>query len=737
MVRRSASILRCSGRVGAMACACLLAAVAVAGGTSPSPMLLPAPSGHVQQGSGWLPYHGRVDVQWTGQHGPGLDAAVLRFDHDLRRLAGIDEPTGAAMPLRIECCRSRAELVPATLGRQDESYDLAVAPQGVTIEARNGLGVLHALATLRQLLQARGDAWALPALSLHDAPRFAWRGVMIDSARHFMRLSTLERQIDAMERVKLDVLHLHLSDNQGFRVQSLRYPELTAHEHGRFYTQAQIRALVRYAADRGIRVVPEFDLPGHAAAITRAYPQLAPGDAAGAEVLDVTTPRTSRFVHGLLAEMAALFPDPVFHAGGDEVKGTLWTNDVAIAAYMHAHGLADAAALQGGFMRRVQRQLQRLGKTMIGWEEVTGDKLPDAVIVQAWNSSNAVYEATAKGHPVVVSAGYYLDYLEPATVYYRRDPLDATAAGVSPSTYARVRKIGNPQLSAVFPESHVIRPGLALSSAQKRLVVGAEAPLWSELVTDEMLDARLWPRMAALAERFWSPATVRDEGDLQRRLVVVQAELERLGLEAQANRWRMAARLAPEHPGVVLRLADLTTPVRNFAHMHELLAYVHKRPFKGQAFRSLADIATPSNPVAISFNLAARHFAAGDHATAAVLRARLRAWLDNDVRYQALAAERPALQAAAPVSADIARLAAVGIEAVDLLQSGRKADAAWRQRAQALVARLQGQQQASASLFATIVSPAQPPADLLVAVLPGVRALVDAVPQQPSAKSTR
>ncbi len=712
------------------ACMCLatpIPAIAASGMPPTAAALLPVPSGPVQAGTGWLPYRGRLSAHWTGQHGPDLDAAVRRFAHDLRRLAGSSGPGRQAMPLRIECCRTRAELDPAGLGQQAESYDLVVTSEGATIRARSGLGVLHALATLRQLLQTHAGAWALPALSLHDAPRFGWRGVMIDTARHFMRLSTLERQIDAMAKVKLDVLHLHLSDNEGFRVQSLRYPALTAHEHGRFYTQEQIRALVRYAARRGIRIVPEFDLPGHAAAITRAYPQLAPGNAAGSEVLDVTDPRTRRFVRGLLTEMAALFPDPVFHAGGDEVKGALWTADASISAYMRAHDLADAAALQGRFMRHVQHLLEGLGKTMIGWEEITGDKLPDAVIVQAWNSSNAVYAATAKGHPVVVSAGYYLDYLEPAAVYYRRDPLDATAAGVSPSIYAKVRKIGNPRLSAVFPESHVIRPGLTLSAAQKRRVIGAEAPLWSELVTDEMLDARLWPRMAALAERFWSAAAVRDVDSLQRRLITVQAELERLGLEAHANRWRMAARLAPQHPGVVLHLADLTTPVRHFAHMHKLLAYVHKQPFKGQTFRSLADIATPSNPVALSFNLAARRFAAGDHDAAAPLRARLRGWQDNDARYQALAASHPALRAAAPVSADTARLAAIGIHAMDLLQSDQKASAAWRRQARKLIARLQGQQQASASLFATIVSPTQPPADLLVAVLPGIQALVAAV----------
>src|SRR5699024_1271099 len=254
----------------------------------------------------------------------------------------------------------------------------------------------------------------------------------------------------------------------------------------------------------GIRIVPEFDVPGHAGAITRAYPRYAPQQKGGTRALDPSNPQTYMFLRKLFTEMAGLFPDPAFHVGGDEVKGKAWKADPAIQAYMQAHDLEDVHALQAKFERRVQRIVHDLGKNMIGWEEVTGMRLPKSVIVQAWNSSNAVYAATAAGHPVIVSAGYYLNYIEPASVYYLRDPLDATAAGVSPAIYAKVRKIGNPKLSAVFPKSHVIQPGLTLSAAQKRLVKGGEAALWSELVTDELLDSRLWPRMAALAERFWS-----------------------------------------------------------------------------------------------------------------------------------------------------------------------------------------------------------------------------------------
>lgn len=691
------------------------------------PALMPVPSTRAVPGQGWLSYAGRFDIQWKGGHGPLLDAAAVRFARDARTLSGIGTWPETGIPLVIDCCS--ADLSAATLDRQDEGYTLQVDERAVTVQARSGLGVLRALATLRQLLEAHEGGWAFAATTITDAPRFPWRGVMVDSARHFMSVDTLKRQIDAMEQVKLNVLHLHLSDNEGFRVQSLKYPKLTVGENGQFYTQAQIRELVAYAAARGVRVVPEFDVPGHASAFARAYPELGSADKPASlfgAALDPSKPGTYAFLKGLFAEMAPLFPDPFFHVGGDEVSGEDWAANAQIQAFMQRHQLKDKEALQGHFMHQVHGIVSGLGKRMIGWEEIIHGKVPTSTYIQAWTSSNFAYKATQAGNPVVVSAGYYLDYLEPASVYYLRDPADAAAAGIDPAIHAKVKAINNPALSGPFPESQVIRPGLAYSDAQKALIKGGEAPLWSEMVTDELLDSRLWPRLAALAERFWSPASVRDVEDMNRRLIVLDGQLDRLGLQARGNRARMAERLAPGDAQVVQALADITTPVRNFAHMHKMLAWIRKQPIPVQQFTAPADIATPSNPVALAFNLDAARFSAGERGMGDGLVARMQAWKANDTRLRAIAAGKPALEAALPASAATAALADIGMQAVAQVRSGGAPDATWLAASRETVAGLRKQEQASASLFATMVSPAQPPADLIIAILPGIESLLSA-----------
>ncbi|WP_052631163.1 beta-N-acetylhexosaminidase [Pseudoxanthomonas suwonensis] len=693
--------------------------------------LMPQPASPAIAGQGRLQYEGAFDVRWKGDRGPVLDAAVARFARDMRTLSGIDRWPDTGIPLAIDCCAPGMST--AALHAQDEGYTLTVAAGGIDVRARSELGVLRALATLRQMLQGHDGGWSLPAATIRDRPRFPWRGVMVDTARHFMTLETLKRQIDAMEQVKLNVLHLHLSDNEGFRVESLAFPKLTAGEHGQYYTQAQVRELVAYAAERGVRVVPEFDVPGHAGAIVRAYPQYGSADTPASRfgaVLDPSNPDTYAFLETLFGEMAALFPDPYFHAGGDEVGGEDWASNPRIQAYMAAHGLEDKEALQGHFMTRVHGIVDGLGKAMIGWEEIVHGDIPRSTYIQAWTSSNFVHTATQAGHPVVVSAGYYLDYLEPAEVYYLRDPTDAAAAGIEPAIHAKVKAIDRPALSAVFPESQVIQPGLALSDAQKALVRGAEAPLWSELVTDELLDSRLWPRLAALAERFWSPESVRDVDDMNRRLVLLDGQLDRLGLQARGNRRRMAERLAPGDAEVVAALADITAPVRNFAHMHSMHAYIRKQPIPVQQFTAPADIATPSNPVALAFNLEAARFAAGERGLGATLAARMQGWKANDARYRVVAAGRPALEAALPASAATARLADIGLAAIAHLGADTRPDAAWLADARAHIAELHAQAQASSSLFASIVSPQQPPADLIIAVVTGVERLLDAAEGQ-------
>jgi hexosaminidase len=684
------------------------------------PALMPQPVSATWS-EGELSLDGAFAIDSGGCRDPRAGRAAERFQHDAASLTGMAPAQRPEPKLSIAC---RAD--PAA-----EGYRLKVTAEGVTLDADGPLGVLRGLATLRQLIAVNPPGAALPFVTIDDAPRFVWRGVLIDTARHFMTLETVKRQIDAMERVKLNVLHFHLSDDQGFRIESSRYPRLQASGDGQHYTQAQIRELVAYAADRGVRIVPEFDVPGHTRAIARAYPDLAlaplkPANAFAAQdrALDPTKEETYRFLDGLFAEMGGLFPDAYFHAGGDEVSDAVWLDHPHVQAFMKAKGLGSKAALEGYFHTRVAAILRKHGKTMIGWEEVAATGVvPKDVVVQAWQTSNATVASVAKGHRTIVSAGYYLDLLNPASFHYAFDPLDTSTAGLTPAEAERGRKL-SPIMAAVLTDALVARPLPPLTPDQEKLVLGGEAPLWAEIVTDETIDSRLWPCAAVLAERFWSPRTVRDTDDLYRRLPVVQDQLRIQGLQDEANRVRMAARLAPGQSEPVLTLLDLVGPTRNMAHDHRILAALRGQKIV-QELNGLADAAPVDSLVAHRFEARAKAFAAGDRGQAAALRADLIVWRANDARFQAVARGRPALEQALPISADIAALAQAALAAMDAVEAGKPLAETDRVQAEAVLTRVEAFEAASARPLFSFLGK-QPPADLIIKIAPGVRALVAA-----------
>ncbi|TWB09732.1 glucose/galactose MFS transporter [Gluconacetobacter diazotrophicus] len=703
-----------AGGVAAAALGAVLAVALPAGHARAAPALMPLPASAHYSGQ-TLSLANGLAVQWDHAPTPLLRRAADRLRARLDRLAGRvlpadDHASGAAM-LRV---RYGADPSFLALGEK-EQYRLAVRPDGITLDAAGPAGVLDGFATLAQLAAQGPQGPVLMQADIDDRPRFPWRGIMIDVSRHFMRIETLHRQIDAMEQVKLNVLHLHLGDSQGFRVESRLFPGLQRQgSHGQFYTQAQIRDLVAYAADRGVRIVPEFDTPGHALAILLAYPALAaqpvdpampdPDDAA----LNPTLDATLHFVTQLYGEMGRLFPDRYFHAGGDEVQAEQWTRNPKITAFMKAHGFADTASLQAAFTARVQSVLARQGKIMVGWDEVSAAPIPKSVVVEAWRSSKFIGTATRAGHPVVVSAGYYLDLLNPAEQHYRVDPLDVQASGLT-RAQADIKRVTMGPLVDAFTLDPTLPP---LDAAQQKLVLGGEAPLWSELVTDETLDARLWPRAAAIAERFWSQPEIRDVDGMDRRLTEVASRLEVTGLQARANAYRMQARLAPADPGAVACLMGAVMPVRNYA----LNSFVRR---SGQVrFDELAEIASPDPIAAMRFNALAARFAAGDRGVAEALRAQLGAWAACGDRFATVAQGVGALEQGLPVARDIAALARIGLAAL----SGPLDDA---QRRDA-VARIAADQ-AVVESFAGVVRThgvKPPPAGLLVAILPGIRSLM-------------
>lgn len=686
-----------------------------------APALMPLPVSVLLNGNEVLRIEGPLKAEWQGCGDMAvLGRAAARLGSDVQRQTGlIFDP---AKPIMVRAtCRSAQDGAD-----QGEAYRLIVAEEGVRIEADGPTGVLRAYASLRQLAGLSPAGIAIPHQTITDAPRFAWRGIMLDPARHFISVATLKRQIDAMERLKFNTLHLHLSDDQGFRVESLRYPKLNA--DGEYYRQSEIRDLVAYAADRGIRMVPEFDVPGHSRAIVTAYPEVGTFSKTlflgQPEVaLNPASEKTYRFLERLFGEMAPLFPDPHFHIGGDEVSKTVWADAEDVKALMARENLADSKAVEAFFLRRAAGIVRRLGKTVIGWEEVAGAGLPKDSIVQAWQTSNAMADATAKGHRTIMSAGYYLNLLMPADYHYGIDPAATAAAGLTPEHAKALRGL-SPLLANFVTDALVDFPHAPLSAEQEKLLIGAEAPLWGEIATDELVDHHLWPRAAALAERFWSPASVTDKADMYRRLAVVSAQLTVSGLDDKANRQRIAARIAPDDNGAVADLLAITGPVRNMAHDHRIKAMLAGQRIV-QPLNALADTAPVDSLVARRFADEAKRYVAGERALGAPLRAQLGDWRTNETRFGAIATGNPLLEPARPTAALIAAAAATGIESLDALERGSRLSAAKVQEASGLLARLEKEEAASWRPFDSFLRP-QPAADLIVKIGPGIRTLVEA-----------
>ena len=424
----------------------------------------------------------------------------------------------------------------------DESYQLQTTQGAARLSAPTSWGALRGLASLQQLLSGQPS---LPDLLIEDAPRFAWRGLLLDVARHFIPLSQLQDVLEGMFILKLNVLHLHLTDDQAVRFASRGFPKLASRQS---YSFEELRELVNYAADRGIRVVPEYDVPGHVSHWLHAYPQLAPAgysakptDRFGVHpaCMDPTSEGVYSFLASLFAESAEVFGDQYLHLGGDEVHSRWWQDSPAIQDFMQQHAMDQTIDLQNYFNGRVCQLLNDLGKTAVGWDEVLHPQMP-ALLVQNWRGATTRDRALAAGRDCLVSAGYYLDLFYPAEWHYRYDP-----------------ELPQEQLLALEDEwqmdmrmAHVAagvewtkqwRQEAVVLADTKAQVLGGEACLWSELVDQATLPSRLWSRLPAVAERLWSPADVCDLGAFYERLQTVlnhcfghqrqqQTDLAQLGL---------------------------------------------------------------------------------------------------------------------------------------------------------------------------------------------------------------
>jgi hexosaminidase len=626
--------------------------------------------------SGRLAVTPSFTIAATGYSDARLLAAIDRMARRLEARTGLTFERGqasnaAAATLLIQV-QSAGKEIPAV--NEDESYTIEVSDSQAVLSAPTVVGALRGLETFLQLLSGDKEGYYIPAVSIQDKPRFPWRGLMIDVGRHWQPIEVIKRNLDGMAAVKLNVLHMHLTEDQGFRIESKKYPRLhQLGSDGNYFTQAQMREIIEYARMRGIRVVPEFDMPGHTAAWFVGYPELAskPGPyqiertwGIIKPVMDPSNEQLYKFLDGFLGEMAALFPDAYLHIGGDEVEPDDWEENPKIQAFIKAKGLKDNHGLQAYFNQRLSKILTKHRKKMIGWDEILHPDLPKDTVVQSWRGPESLAEAAKKGYRGILSSGYYLDLIEPASRHYLNDPI--------------------PENTTLTPE-------------EQKLILGGEATMWSEWVSPETIDSRIWPRAAAIAERFWSPREVKDVDDMYRRLTVVSVQLEDSGLlhkknpEAMLRRWIGADAAVTEsaRDEIIAKIKPL------IAIVEPVKGYRRGALQKGTQFTPLtrlADIALPDSEQARNFTKAVdqylystssadpgqisgslnrwKHFAAGMNRYIFPSN-HLSAKDDQTVGFDLQVAIRSPLmnEEAAPLAKDMEDVSNIGLEAYGLLQS--------------------------------------------------------------------
>ncbi|EGR0101374.1 family 20 glycosylhydrolase [Vibrio vulnificus] len=317
----------------------------------------------------------------------------------------------------------------------DESYQLKVANGKILLSATEPYGAFHGLETLLQLVSTDANGYFVPALTISDAPRFKWRGVSYDTARHYIELPVILRQLDAMASAKMNVFHWHIWDDQGIRIQLENYPRLwQATADGDFYSKDEIRQVVEYARNLGIRVIPEISLPGHASAVAHAYPELMSGLGEQSypqqrgwgvfePLMDPTNPELYTMLASVFDEVVALFPDEYFHIGGDEPNYQQWRDNPKIQAFIKQHQLDGERGLQSYLNSRVEQMLNQRGKKITGWDEVWHKDLPKSVVIQSWQGHDSIGRAAKEGYQGILSTGYYLDQPQPTSYHYRNDPM--------------------------------------------------------------------------------------------------------------------------------------------------------------------------------------------------------------------------------------------------------------------------------------------------------------------------
>jgi hexosaminidase len=543
-----------------------------------------------------------LKINITGAPNARIFAGATRF---LRRLDGrtgmffeqgfvtkINENPTAQ--LQINCTKS------GKIGLyEDESYHLDIKADKITINATSDLGALHGLETLLQMVQNTSTSFYFQTAAISDFPRFTWRGLMIDVSRHFQPVDVIKRNLDALAAMKMNVFHWHLVDDQGWRIEMKKHPKLTElASDGEFYTQEEIKGIVKYAADRGILVIPEIDVPGHASAILTAYPEIGSkmvdfstgtsekkmqatalatyGIERNAGIfsptLDPTNPKTYQLLSTIFDEICPLFPGEYFHIGGDENAGKDWDENAKIQEFKKKNNLVTNHDLQTYFTMKLIPMLKKHGKQLMGWEEIMTKDMSKEAIIHSWRGVNeglpagkSLVDAAKGGYKTVMSNGYYLDLVHGIEDHYTVDPMPK---------------------------------GVVLSAEEKARILGGEAAMWTELATPLTIDSRLWPRTAAIAERLWSAENITDINSMRKRLKTVSFRLEELGLTHIKNKEVILRNIANnQNTDALNEFSNVCEPLKKYSRNKGGTEYQMYSPFT-----LFADACTPDAINALAFN---------------------------------------------------------------------------------------------------------------------------------------
>jgi hexosaminidase len=612
--------------------------------------IMPWPQ-NISLSEGVFPLTKNFKVNITGAPNSRIFSGVTNF---LRRLdgrtglffnqgfvTGLNEVPDAE--LQINCVRAgKIELY------EDESYLLDITANKITINATTDVGALHGLETLLQLLQNNSKSFYFPTSKISDFPRFTWRGLMIDGARHFMPVDVIKRNLDGMAAVKMNVFHWHLVDDQGWRIEMKKHPKLIQMaSDGNYYTQEEIKSVVKYASDRGILVVPEIDVPGHGTAILTAYPEIGSkvvnlhlnsGEKgqqltqiqsyslernAGifSPTLDPSNPKTYELLSSIFDEVCPLFPGKFFHIGGDENEGKDWDSNPKIQEFKKKHNLANNHELQTYFTMQLIPMLKKHNKELMGWEEIMTKNMSKDAIIHSWKGVNegqtagqSLVEAVKGGYKTVLSNGYYIDLVYGLEDHYTVDPM---------------------------PKN------MTLTDEEKARILGGEAPMWTELATPATIDSRIWPRTAAIAERLWSNESVTDINSLRKRLKTVSFRLEELGLTHIKSKEGLLRNISNNQKSdALLDLSNVCEPLKGYTRNSGGTEYKMYSPLT-----LFADVCTPDASDAIEFNQAVVNFLNNKSVeNQTVVVNYLNKWIKMDSDLNVLSNNAPLVQPLLPLS---------------------------------------------------------------------------------------